>query len=274
MGTDFWVSVMEENLEQTTQTDETQVAQTEMFEDNSSYKVRLDNFEGPLDLLLHLIKEAKLDIATVKLSAITEQYLEYMEQIPELDMEKASEFIEVAATLIEIKSKKLLPKPEEILPEEEDPEAKLLRQLQEYKIFKEASEELHNIEDISRFYKEPDKQANKCRVVLKDMALEGLLDAFSNILAKTLEKTVEIKEKKIERDRFTVAEKIAAIKDAVLIKEKIKFSELVAVDQTKSEIINIFLALLELLKLQVVRAKQTSNFEDIEIQRYEEDTNE
>ena len=133
MGANFWVS-MEENFEQTTQ--------TEMFEDTSAYKVRLDNFEGPLDLLLHLIKEAKLDIATVKLSAITEQYLEYMEQIPELDMEKASEFIEVAATLIEIKSKKLLPKPEEILPEEEDPEAKLLRQLQEYKIFKEASEEL------------------------------------------------------------------------------------------------------------------------------------
>ena len=265
MGANFWVS-MEENFQQTTQ--------TEMFEDTSVYKVRLDNFEGPLDLLLHLIKEAKLDIATVKLSAITEQYLEYMEQIPELDMEKASEFIEVAATLIEIKSKKLLPKPEEILPEEEDPEAKLLRQLQEYKIFKEASEELHNIEDISRFYKEPDKQANKYRVVLKDMALEGLLDAFSNILAKTLEKTVEIKEKKIERDRFTVAEKIAAIKDAVLVNEKIKFSELVAEDQTKSEIINIFLALLELLKLQVVRARQTSNFEDIEIERYEENDDE
>ena len=105
MGANFWVS-MEENFEQTTQ--------TEMFEDTSAYKVRLDNFEGPLDLLLHLIKEAKLDIATVQLSAITEQYLEYMEQIPELDMEKASEFIEVAATLIEIKSKKLLPKPEEI----------------------------------------------------------------------------------------------------------------------------------------------------------------
>lgn len=181
---------MEENFEQTTQ--------TEMFEDTSAYKVRLDNFEGPLDLLLHLIKEAKLDIATVKLSAITEQYLEYMEQIPELDMEKASEFIEVAATLIEIKSKKLLPKPEEVLPEEEDPEAKLLRQLQEYKIFKEASEELHNIEDISRFYKEPDKQANKYRIVLKDMALEGLLDAFSNILAKTLEKLLKSKKRRLK----------------------------------------------------------------------------
>lgn len=106
------------------------------------------------------------------------------------------------------------------------------------------------------------------------MALEGLLDAFSNILAKTLEKTVEIKEKKIERDRFTVAEKIAAIKDAVLVNEKIKFSELVAEDQTKSEIINIFLALLELLKLQVVRARQTSNFEDIEIERYKENEDE
>ncbi|MEG1500281.1 MAG: segregation/condensation protein A [Clostridia bacterium] len=245
---------------------QTQDTQIGIFEEEK-YSVKLDNFEGPLDLLLHLIKDAKMDITTVKLSAITEQYLEYMNQIPELDMDKASDFIEVAATLIEIKSKKLLPRPEELLPDEEDPEAKLLRQLQEYKIFKEASESLQTFENVDRFYKVPDKSAGNCKIILKDMSLDGLLDAFSNILAKASIKKEELVEKKITKDRFTVAEKIAAIKDAILFRESVRFSELLEHDNTKSEIINVFLALLELLKMQIVKAKQIENFTEIEIIR-------
>ena len=231
------------------------------------YQVRLDCFEGPLDLLLHLIKETKLDITTIKLAEITEQYLAYMQQIDSLDMEKASDFIEIASTLIEIKSKKLLPKTEEPPPFEEDPEQKLIRQIQEYKLFKEASEKLRSIEEINRFYRAPAKSNKKFRLVVRDMQLQSLLDAFSNILVKTLEKAAPVAEKKIARDRFTVAEKIAAIKDAILVNERIYFTQLVAQDQTKSEIINIFLALLELLKSQTIKAKQTSNFSDIEIYR-------
>ena len=232
------------------------------------YHVRLENFEGPLDLLLHLIKEAKMDIAEVRLSEITEQYLEYLSEIDSLDMEKASEFIEMAATLLEIKSRKLLPRLDEEVPEEENPEKKLLRQIEEYKIFKEASEKLREKEEINRLYKEPEPSANKFKIILKDMALENLLDAFMHFMHKTqVEKKVD-EPKNIVKDRFTVAEKIAAIKDAVMVKEKVKFKELLDKDITKSEIINVFLAILELLKLQTISISQHELFDEIEITKY------
>ena len=243
---------MEENIQET------------MFDDK--YKFKLDNFEGPLDLLLHLIKESKMDIADVKLADITEQYLEYMQGLEELDMEKASEFIAVAATLIEIKSKSLLPREQDNQPEDEIDEGELLLQrLKEYKIFKEASEDLKNIEDINKMYKAPDSSVGAPRFVLKDMVLDKLLDAFVAILSKTDEKVVKEEPKKIEKERFTVAEKIISIKNLIREKKHLKFSELFEEDQTKSELINIFLALLELLKLQIVKAVQKSAFEEIEI---------
>ena len=102
-----------------------------------SLSFKLEIFEGPLDLLLHLIKEAKLDIATVRLAEITEQYLEYMQDIKSVDMDKASEFITVAATLIEIKSKSVLPVEQEAEPDEDSDEAMLLKRLKEYELFKE-----------------------------------------------------------------------------------------------------------------------------------------
>lgn len=242
--------------------------QTEI-EDELNYKVKLDNFEGPLDLLLHLIKEAKMDIADIKLSEITDQYMKYISNLDELDMEKASEFIEVAATLLEIKSKKLLPRLDDEIPQEEDSEQKLIRQIEAYKLFKEASENLKQIENVNRMYKEPDKSANKCKIVLKDMALDGLLDAFTSLLHKVQIQTKEIEPKNIAKDRFTVAEKIANIKDSVMIKGKVKFSELIDENITRSEVINVFLAILELLKLQTISIVQKSLFEEIEITKFE-----
>ena len=122
--------------------------QTDMLLSTDDYRFKLDNFEGPLDLLLHLIKEAKLDIATVKLADVTEQYLNYMQDLKNVDMDKASEFITVAATLIEIKSKKLLPvEQESVQDDEEDDEAILLRRLKEYELFKKAGQDLKQIED-------------------------------------------------------------------------------------------------------------------------------
>lgn len=247
-----------------------EVALQTNIEEFENYRVRLENFEGPLDLLLHLIKEAKMDIADVKLSEITEQYLEYLDDLDSLDMEKASEFIEMAATLLEIKSKKLLPRLDEVLPEdEEDPEQKLLRQIEEYKLFKEASEKLKVLENVDRIYKEPEPSANKYKIVLKDMVLENLLDAFTHFMHKTQFETKAVEPKNIVRDRFTIAEKIAAIKDAVMVKEKVKFSELLEKDITRSEIINVFLAILELLKLQTISISQNELFEDIEIRKYD-----
>lgn len=243
------------------------------IEEELNYKVKLDNFEGPLDLLLHLIKDAKMDITKIRLSEITDQYIKYLDELDELDLEKASEFIEMAATLLEIKSKKLLPRLDDTVVEEEDSEQRLLRQIEEYKLFKEASEELKKIENVNRLYKEPEPNANKCKLVIKDMVLDGLLDAFAYLLHKVRVQAKEIEPKQIAKDRFTVAEKIAAIKDSVLVKERVKFSELIDENITRSEVINVFLAILELLKLQTISIIQNNVFEEIEIIKYnEEDT--
>ncbi|MBQ3494397.1 MAG: segregation/condensation protein A [Clostridia bacterium] len=241
----------------------------EILQDNE-YKVKLENFEGPLYLLLEIIKDNKMDIETVKLADITEQYLEYIKDIETLDMENASEFITVAATLIEIKSKSLLPRDPVEVPEEEDPERQLIARLKELKLFQEASQKLQTIENVDRMYKEPDKMANNVRVTLKDMVLDKLLDAFALMMARTEKKSIVEEPKTISKDRFTVAEKIVSIKNAVREKRIVKFSELFEEDQTKSELVNIFLALLELLKLQFVKAQQSEIFGEIDIIANEE----
>lgn len=242
---------------------------------DSSLRFKLDQFEGPLDLLYHLIKVAKIDIRDIFISQITEQYLEMMKDIDSLDMEKAADFTLMAATLLEIKSKQLLPKPE-VLEEsdEEDPEEKLYRQLEEYKLFKEASEKMKEIEDVGKFYKKPDDSAGEYRYELPEkLSVDALINAFSNLLHRVSVKAEEITERKIVKDRFTVAEKIAQIKDALLLKPKFKFNELFEADYSKSEIINTFLALLELLKTQIIKVEQTSTFGEIEITKREEEKN-
>ncbi len=239
---------------------------------DSSLRFKLDQFEGPLDLLYHLIKVAKIDIRDIFISQITEQYLAMMKDIDSIDMEKAADFILMAATLLEIKSNKLLPKPEvETEEEEEDPEEKLYRQLEEYKLFKEASEKIHELEDVDKFYKAPDKSAGDYRYVLPDkLSVDSLINAFTSLMHRVSVKAEEITERKIEKDRFTVAEKIAQIKDSLLIKSRFKFSELFEADYSKSEIINTFLALLELLKNQLIRVEQSEIYSDIDIIKKEE----
>lgn len=234
---------------------------------SNSYNVKIEKFEGPLDLLLHLIKESKLDIQEIKLSEITGQYLDYLNSIDLINLENAADFLEVAATLIEIKSKKLLPREEEIVEEEEDPETLLKRRLEEYKLFKDASERLKEIEDVNKFYKAPNKEAGDYRIVLKQMNIENLIKAFSTLLVKTQENSVVHNEKTIERDRFTVEEKIFEIKTLLLSQEKISFNALVSEDFSRSEIINLFLALLELLKRQYITVMQEKNYSEIEIYR-------
>ncbi|PKK96022.1 MAG: segregation/condensation protein A [Tenericutes bacterium HGW-Tenericutes-4] len=239
------------------------------------YKFKLDNFEGPLDLLLHLIKGSKLDIYEVNLSEITEQYLSYMTQLETLDMERAADFIEMAATLLEIKSKALLPQEddEEEL-EEVDQEQLLLRRLQEYKMLKEAGEKMGVIENVDRFYKSPDKQAGDYRVILADMNLQGLISAFTGLLTK-IDKDDEITiPKTIEKDRFTVEEKTFELQTRLIKERRIKFSQLVDIDYSRSEIITIFLALLEMLKRQEILVEQTEQFGEIEIIKCEEEVGE
>lgn len=239
----------------------------DMLLSSDAYRFKLDNFEGPLDLLLHLIKEAKLDITTVRLADITEQYLEYMQDIKNVDMDKASEFITVAATLIEIKSKSVLPVEQEEVPDEDDDEALLLRRLEEYKLFKETGAKLKEIEDINKLYRAPGKETEKVKVVMKDVVLDQLLDAFAKLLTREeIKKTVQDETpKKIVKDRFTVAEKIISIRNYAKEQKRFAFEDLFGEDMTKSELINVFLALLELLKLQTVKVIQGGTFGNITI---------
>ncbi len=239
-----------------------QAEQEDMLLSSDQMRFKLDGFEGPLDLLLHLIKEAKLDIATVKLADITEQYLEYMQDIKSVDMERASEFITVAATLIEIKSKRAIPAEAEEEPDPESDEALLLKRLEEYKLFKEAGGNLKKIEDINKLYRAPGKETEKVKVIMKDMVLDQLLDAFAKLLTREELKKAVIDDtpKKIVKDRFTVAEKMISIRNFAKERKRFEFEELFGDDMTKSELINVFLALLELLKMQTVKVLQSGIF--------------
>lgn len=235
--------------------------------EEDDYKFKLNQFEGPLDLLLHLIKLTKIDIRDIFLSDITEQYLEMMKDIDDVDIEKASEFINMSATLLEIKSRHLLPvEAEEV--DEEDPEQRLIRQIEEYKIFKEQGEVLSKIEDTSRFYKAPDNSVGEFKYELPDkLSSEALIEAFKLLMQKMTVKAEVVQEKKIVKDRFTVAQKIGQIKDMLLTKKEFKFTDMFEESYSKSEVINTFLALLELLKRQYITVVQNNLFEDIDIVR-------
>ena len=262
---------MLEDQNQTEELDQEVVATEQLSFVDENVRFKLENFEGPLDLLLHLIKDAKLDIMTVKLADITEQYLEYMKDIDSIDMDRASEFIIVAATLIEIKSKHLLPVEVEDDEEEVDSEALLLQRLKEYELFKETGAKLREIEDINKLYRKPGKETEKVKIILKDMVLDKLLDAFANLLARAEARGKDKEEpKKIIKDRFSVADKIISIRNYSREHKRFPFEELFTNDMTKSEMINVFLALLELLKLQTIRVEQIGRFEQINVISNEE----
>lgn len=231
--------------------------------DENSYKVRLEQFEGPLDLLLHLIKAAKIEIKDIFVSQITEQYMEYINELKEVDLENASEFIEMAAWLIEIKSKSLLPKPKEEVPEEEDGEKQLIQRLEEYKLYKEASLKMKEQETVGIHFRSPDAGVGEPRFILKDMTMDGLMKALQKMFLKMEKRNITHKERRITLDRFTVAEKMSHIKDFMLLRDTARFDELFESDYSKSEIITTFQALLELLKLQFVRAEQKEIFGEI-----------
>lgn len=235
------------------------------FENSNAYKVTLENFEGPLDLLLYLIKDSKVEIEDIKLAEVTDQYLVYMQDLDAIDMEKAAEFIDIAATLIEIKSKHLLPQETEEAVDVIDDEKLLLMRLKEYKLFKEASEKLKLQENVNRLYKNPDEKASDFRIILKQMNVDNLIKAFTNLLSKTsLEVAIE-ETKTIERDRWTVEEKEFEIRTLIKQNGELKFSEIVSSDFTRGEIITTFMALLEMLKRQEITVLQNEQFGEISI---------
>lgn len=224
--------------------------------------------QGPLDVLLQLIAKSKVEIMDVELSVITEQFLEYIQNMEKVDMDLSSSFVEEAARLIEIKSKKLLPKLEDDDEDvEDDPEYLYKLRLYEYKVYKEKCEELAKMESNARFYKRPDDDASKYRIIIKDMQLEQLLDALSGIMYRVNKKEEKKTAKEIKKELFTVEMKVAQIKDALLLSDKVRFTDLFGGMATKEEVITTFMALLELLKLQIIKVEQNEAFCDIDIAR-------
>jgi segregation and condensation protein A len=232
-----------------------------------SYKIRLDNFEGPLDLLLYLIKQEELNIYDIPITRITEQYLEYLGLMELLDLEMAGEFLVMAATLMQIKSRLLLPiDPEGVETDQEDPRAELVRRLLEYKAFKEAAERLRGFEDkrsgvFARLCVEPELDAGDSPFV--EVSLFELISAFSKVLKDLPKETFH----QIYKDEFTVAEKVHEIFHRLVSEPVIYFSKLFRSAKNKGEVITTFLALLELIRLKEVSISQKSHFEEIEISR-------
>lgn len=233
-----------------------------------SYKVKLEVFEGPLDLLLYLIKKEEIDIYDIPVAKITDQYLEYMELMQLLDLNIAGEFLVMAATLMHIKSKMLLP-PEQVEgeeKEEQDPRAELVRRLLEYKKFKEAAAELHSMESHQKhFFARVGITVPETNAPSKDEYFEAslfdLITAFTKVL-KDIPKDVF---HQVVKDEFTVSEKIHDILHLFVEKQSMLFTELFKKAKNKVELITIFLALLELIRLKEVVVIQTSPFAEIEI---------
>ncbi|MCK4261958.1 segregation/condensation protein A [bacterium] len=232
-----------------------------------SYKVQLEIFEGPLDLLLYLIKKEELDIHHIPIARITEQYLEYIRMMKMLNLDVAGEFLVMAATLMHIKSRMLLP--EEELEEEEleeDPGAELVKQLIEYRKFKESAEklEIREIEQEEIFTRGGDEMAELSQKegFLLEANLFDLISAFSNVL-KTVGARDEFTE--IMDEETTVKEKIREIMDMLRVKVSLNFTKFFIGLISKIEMVVTFLALLELIRLKEIKIRQARRFGEIRV---------
>lgn len=239
---------------------------------DEKYKVRLDIFEGPLDLLLYLIKKDEVDIYDISIERITKQYLEYVNTFKLLNIDLASEFIVMAANLMYIKSRTLLPKqeqpPEEDI-DEEDPRWELIRQLIEYKKFKDAAGFLHNkaIEQEDYFANSPEKieiTEETPSMPLDEANIFDLIRAFQGVIQR-FEESNDLGD--IVDDRFTVSDKIESLLEMTKPGQRKVFTSLFDEATTKSEIIVTFLAVLELMKMNQFKIIQNHLLGDIQIER-------
>lgn len=236
-----------------------------------SYKLKLEIFEGPLDLLLYLIRKDDIDITDIPIAQVTEQYLQYIEMMKMLDLDVVGDFLVMAATLLQIKSRMLLPPDPEAQKEEQmDPRDELAKRLLEYKQFKEIAEALKNKEtqrldlfprgvneELTRQLKE------ESREVYFEASLFDLINALSEALKRTPEEVIH----EIIKEEFTVEQKIHEILHRILNEANIILKDLFAQAKTKVEVIVTFLAVLELIRLKEIKVVQKKLFGEIEIIR-------
>ncbi|MFQ5442421.1 MAG: segregation and condensation protein A [Thermodesulfobacteriota bacterium] len=224
------------------------------------YKVKLDIFEGPLDLLLHLIKKSEVDIYDIPISDITEQYLEYIELMKDMNLDFAGEFLVMAATLVHIKSRMLLPidAPDEDVEEGEDPRAELIKRLLEYQRYKDASEELSQRNILGRdvFIRGHDPSGAAVEEAgLINVSIFELMEALKEILKGARDESIM----ELTVERFNVTDKINHILDLLAGAGSAAFTSLFPEKAAKGEIIVTFLAVLELVKLLLIKIHQTDD---------------
>jgi len=238
---------------------------------DKDYKVKLEVFEGPLDLLLFLIKRDEIDIYDIPIEHITRQYLEYIEAFKELDLDIAGEFVVMAAHLILIKSRSLLPvhqQGEEETEEEADPRWELVRQLLEYKKFKDAAAHLGEREahQNALFGRVPETPEFESERPLSEVSIFDLINAFQKILRR-VNKVENLRE--IFEENYTVSDKIDFVLKMTASCTALKFSDLFACAASRTEMVVTLLALLELIRLKQISIRQDEPFGEIELMRKE-----
>ncbi|CRH92462.1 Segregation and condensation protein A [Chlamydia trachomatis] len=236
--------------------------------------IKLKDFEGPLDLLLHLVSKYQMDIYEVPITEVIEQYLAYIATLQAMRLEVAGEYMLMASQLMLIKSRRLLPKVVEEIPEEEDPEQALLSQLEEYRRFKLISEKMgeqHN--ERAHYYSKP-----KVELVYEDVTLAqdkttvDLFLAFSKVMA---EKQAELRQSHatIARDEYKIEDMMDQVRGRFGKKQQIRLSDCFKESRDMNEVITIFLATLELVKVQEILVQQEENFGEIYLVRSQDESN-
>jgi len=236
----------------------------------SEYEVKFEVFEGPLDLLLYLIKKEEVDIYEVNLTRLATQFIDYIELMSELDLEVAGEFLVMAATLMYIKSRELLPVDQQVTPEgeedEEDPRWELIRKLVEYRKFKDAAGRLQALETAAEntFGRLPAKPVfDHVETETRQAAsIFELLNAVNSILKRFNERE-DLRD--IFEDKWTVSEKIETILTRIRTSSRLSFTELFSRATSRTEVVVTFLAVLELIRLRQIEAVQAEDFGEIEI---------
>lgn len=241
-------------------------------------RVQLDAFEGPLDLLLHLIEKNKIDIYDIPISEITAQYLEYIRDIPAEDMDRASEFLVMAATLIQIKSKMLLPPEYDEEGEEIDPRQELVLALLEYKMYRSISEDMRDLQEEGEkvFYKEPTipdavmKYTPKVNLdeICKDVTMDDLRSVFDRIMQQQLSRIDENRSKfgKIKKETVSLPEKMKNLTGFARKHRKFSFRRLMEDCTEKMDVIVTFVAVLEMIKQGNLVVTQETLFDDIQLE--------
>lgn len=241
--------------------------------------VKLEVFEGPLDLLLHLIDKNKIDIYDIPIVEITAQYMEYIRNMQREDLNVMSEFLVMAATLLDIKCRMLLPREVNEDGEEEDPRKELVEQLLQYKMYKYMAEELRDRQVESDFvmYKKPSvpeevqeyEEPVDLDELLKDLTLSKLHTVFQDVLKRQDEKIDPVRSKfgKIEKEEVTVNEKLSYIREYLDGHQRFSFRQLLERQKSRMQVVVTFLAILEMMKMGTIRVEQQGICDEIMIER-------